>query len=176
MDLGPLVSKGQQEKVARFVEGAVGDGTRSLFAGDLTGLPAGGFWSAPTVLLDPPKTSALLNDEVFGPVTPIIPVGSIDEVLAAANDSPYALSGYIFSNNYKLVMRLTNELQCGEIYVNRTLGEAIQGFHSGHKQSGVGGEDGLHGLLSYTEIRTVYHHFGAGTAAETRPSRRDVVP
>lgn len=166
VDLGPLVSKGQQDKVARFVDSALIDGAQELFVGDLSGLPSGGFWSAPTVLLDPPASSVILREEVFGPVTPIISVGTVDEILASANDSPFGLSGYIFSNNYKLVHRLADELQCGELYVNRTLGEAIQGFHSGHKQSGIGGEDGLHGVLSYTEIRTVYHHFGSGNAAE----------
>ena len=64
----------------------------------------------------------------------------------------------MFSGSYDVITRVTHELECGEIYVNRTLGEAIQGFHTGHKQSGEGGEDGINGLLRYTDIRTVYHN------------------
>lgn len=62
--------------------------------------------------------------------------------------------------NYNVVMRVAHELHGGEVYVNRTLGEAFQAHHSGHKQSGVGGEDGYHGLLRYTGIRSIHHQHG----------------
>ena len=57
-------------------------------------------------------------------------------------------------------MRTVDELQFGEIYVNRTLGESVHAHHTGWKESGMGGEDGKWGMLRYTQIKTVYHRFG----------------
>ena len=72
----------------------------------------------------------------------------------------YGLTAFIFSNDYRLIMQAQNDLKFGEIYVNRGMGEALQGFHNGHQESGIGGEDGKHGVLKYTQIRTVYHQYG----------------
>ena len=58
------------------------------------------------------------------------------------------------------VMRTVDELQFGEIYINRTLGESVHAHHAGFKESGIGGEDGKWGLLRYTQIKTAYHHYG----------------
>ena len=99
-------------------------------------------------------------DEVFGPVTPIVGVTTLDEAVALANDSRYGLSAYVFTNDYRTAMRAEQDLAFGEIYINRTLGEAMQAHHSGHRQSGTGGEDGKHGLLGYTQLKSVYHRYG----------------
>lgn len=162
VDMGPLASRAQKEKVESAVAEALQGGAEEVARGEIdSGVTAGGFWTSPTVILDPPPACRLMRDEVFGPVTPVVPVSTTAEFLYAANDSDYGLSGYVFSNDYAFITEVIKELQCGEIYINRTLGEAIQGHHSGHKQSGVGGEDGLHGLLRYTQIRTVYHNAAA---------------
>jgi lactaldehyde dehydrogenase / glycolaldehyde dehydrogenase len=157
VDMGPLVSRAQQTKVAGLVEDAVERGAKIAFKHE-GGLPDEGFWSAPVVMTDVTRDMPIMQQEVFGPVTPVVPVSTLDEALAAANDTTYGLSGYVFSSSYHVVNRVTREMQCGEIYVNRTLGEAVQGHHSGHKQSGVGGEDGYYGMLRYTGVRTVYHY------------------
>ena len=102
----------------------------------------------------------MATEEVFGPVTPIVEVGSMEEAIAQANASRYGLSAYLFTNDYGKAMRAARDLDCGELYINRSIGEALQAHHSGHRQSGMGGEDGYHGLLRYTQMRSVYHHFG----------------
>jgi lactaldehyde dehydrogenase/glycolaldehyde dehydrogenase len=102
----------------------------------------------------------VMTEETFGPVTPILAIGSIDEALAIANDSRYGLSAYVFSRDYATVMHAVNDLQFGEIYVNRTLGESVHAHHAGFKESGIGGEDGKWGVLRYTQIKTAYHHYG----------------
>jgi lactaldehyde dehydrogenase / glycolaldehyde dehydrogenase len=158
VDMGPLVSAAQREKVTGLFTDALERGAKTVFQADAQ-LPAAGYWFRPAVLTGLSQDMPLMQQEVFGPVTPIIPISSLDQALAFANDSAYGLSGYVFSRSYDVIMRVTREMQCGEIYVNRTLGEAAQGHHSGHKQSGVGGEDGYHGLLRYTALRSVYHHF-----------------
>jgi lactaldehyde dehydrogenase / glycolaldehyde dehydrogenase len=78
----------------------------------------------------------------------------------ASNDSRYGLSAYVFSRDYQAVMRAAEELEFGEIYINRTLGESIHAHHAGYRESGIGGEDGKWGLLRYTQVKTAYHHYG----------------
>jgi len=158
VDMGPLVSEAQLLKVNAFVSQALEAGAQRAFSPDPV-KAGGGYWFPPTVLLGLTQTMPIMQTEVFGPVTPVMSVSSLDEALSLANDSVYGLSGYVFSTSHDVVMRVTRELQCGEIYVNRALGEAYQAHHSGHKQSGVGGEDGYHGLLRYTGIRSVYQHY-----------------
>jgi lactaldehyde dehydrogenase/glycolaldehyde dehydrogenase len=161
-DLGPLVSAPQHEKAAAAVETALADGARLVAGG---GRPAGdewrrGYWFSPTVLTEVTPEMAIMREEVFGPVTPIMPVGSLAEALELANASRYGLSAYVFTNGYRAALRAVHELAAGEIYVNRTHGEALQAHHAGHGDSGLGGEDGKHGLLRYTQLRTAYHRYG----------------
>jgi lactaldehyde dehydrogenase / glycolaldehyde dehydrogenase len=66
----------------------------------------------------------------------------------------------VFSRDYQAVMRAAEELEFGEIYINRTLGESIHAHHAGYRESGIGGEDGKWGLLRYTQVKTAYHHYG----------------
>jgi len=76
-----------------------------------------------------------------------------------ANDSNYGLSSYLFTNNYELINRAIDELEFGETYINRSLGESWQGHHIGWGESGIGGEDGKYGLLKYTQLKTIYHNY-----------------
>ena len=120
---------------------------------------AKGFWFAPTVFTDVRPGMAILRDETFGPVSPILPVATLDEALSQANDTRYGLSAYLFTNDYRIAMRAAQEIEFGEIYINRPMGEALQAHHIGHKESGLGGEDGKYGVLKYTQLKTVYHHY-----------------
>lgn len=162
VDMGPLVSAEQLAKTQAAVELALEEGAEVVTGG---GRPAGdayarGYWHAPTVLRGVRPGMSVMTDETFGPVTPIAGIRSLDEALAVANDSRYGLSAYLFSRDYGTVMRSVAELEFGEIYVNRTLGESVHAHHAGFKESGLGGEDGKWGLLRYTQIKTAYHHHG----------------
>jgi lactaldehyde dehydrogenase/glycolaldehyde dehydrogenase len=162
VDLGPLVSAAQRAKVVAATDEALAEGASAVVAG---GRPEGsafarGHWLSPTVLTDVQPRMRVMREEVFGPVTPIARVRSLQEAIDAVNGSRYALAAYLFSNDHALVMRAAQQLDCGELYVNRSIGEALQAHHSGHKESGIGGEDGLHGVLKYTQIRSVYHRYG----------------
>jgi lactaldehyde dehydrogenase / glycolaldehyde dehydrogenase len=158
-DMGPLVSEAQFRKVSASVERAESEGARRLLTSP-TPSGSGGFWFPPTVLGNARPEMAIMRDETFGPVASIMEVDGLNEALTVANDTPYGLTAFLFSNDYKACMRAARELEFGEIFINRTMGEALQGFHTGHKQSGIGGEDGKHGLMKYTQIKSVYHHFG----------------
>jgi lactaldehyde dehydrogenase/glycolaldehyde dehydrogenase len=161
VDMGPLVSAQQFEKTASAIATAVAEGAEVATGG---GRPDGdpfqrGYWFAPTVLRNVRPEMAVMREETFGPVTPIYGIESIEEAVEHANASVYGLSAYLFSRDYGSVMRAVDQLEFGEIYVNRTLGESVHAHHAGMKQSGIGGEDGKWGLLRYTQIKTVYHHY-----------------
>ncbi len=160
-DLGPLASAAQLEKVGGAVERALADGATALVEGGALADRGPGYWFAPVVLGDVDAAMPVVGEEVFGPVTPIVEVGSLEEAIEQANASPYGLSAYLYTNDYGKAMRAARDLDCGELYINRGIGEALQAHHSGHRQSGMGGEDGLYGLHRYTQLRSVYHHFGA---------------
>jgi lactaldehyde dehydrogenase / glycolaldehyde dehydrogenase len=160
VDMGPLVSNAQFMKNAAAVEQASRDGARVVTGG---GKPAGdrfqrGFWFAPTVLTGVEPRMRIMQEETFGPVTPIMPVESLDQALDIANDSRYGLSAYLFTRSYEAVLRVSAEIEFGELFINRPLGEAMQAHHAGHRESGLGGEDGKHGVLKYTQLRAVYHN------------------
>ncbi len=163
-DLGPLVSAAQFEKTSAAVALARREGATVLTGG---GRPEGaafksGYWFAPTVLGNVSPAMSVMIEETFGPVTPILGIDSIEQALEIANASRYGLSAYLFSRDYATVMKTVNELDFGEIYINRTLGESIHAHHAGYKESGIGGEDGKWGLLRYTQVKTAYHRYGAG--------------
>jgi lactaldehyde dehydrogenase/glycolaldehyde dehydrogenase len=171
VDMGPLVSAAQLEKTGTAVERAVREGADLLTGGGppRAALPSGGYWYAPTVLRDVDPDMNIMTEETFGPVTPLFGVGSLDDAIGIANESRYGLSAYVFSQNYSTIMRTVEDLQFGEIYINRTLGESVHAHHAGFKQSGIGGEDGKWGILRYTQIKTAYHHFGGSDQVTPSP-------
>jgi lactaldehyde dehydrogenase/glycolaldehyde dehydrogenase len=163
-DMGPLVSAAQHAKTSAAVALARREGATVLTGG---GRPEGdafasGYWFAPTVLRNVTPKMSVMIEETFGPVTPILGIDSIEEAVGIANASRYGLSAYLFSRDYGTDMRTVNDLDFGEIYINRTLGESIHAHHAGYKESGMGGEDGKWGLLRYTQVKTAYHRYGAG--------------
>lgn len=116
----------------------------------------GGCWYEPTVLVDVQQDNIAVHEETFGPVLPIVKVSSMDQAIEYCNDSIYGLSAYIYTQNYFDINKAINDLEVGEVYINRGMGEQHQGFHNGWKQSGFGGEDGKFGLEQYLEKKTVY--------------------
>ncbi|WP_430474362.1 aldehyde dehydrogenase family protein [Thalassospira lucentensis] len=157
-DLGPKVSGGEIEKIEQIVADAVTHGAEFLLKGGPLndGNYAKGHWYAPSVLRVPDQTSALIEQEIFGPVVPIAEFDTFDQVMTMANDTPFGLSAYVYTQNFRRVMSLSTELNFGEIYVNRTCGELVQGFHTGWGHSGLGGEDGKYGFDGYLRKKSMY--------------------
>ena len=160
-DMGPQVSEGELEWTRRAVESAVEDGATVLTGGARPdgGTFERGFWYGPTVLGDADPSMDVVAEEVFGPVTPLVTVSSVEEAVELANDSRYGLSSYVFTEDYGTAMKTARDLDYGETYINRTLGEAWQGHHIGWNESGMGGDDGKYGVLKYTQIKSVYHDY-----------------
>jgi lactaldehyde dehydrogenase/glycolaldehyde dehydrogenase len=157
-DIGPKISGPEVDKVAAIVAETVASGAEVLLEGGplREGAFAKGHWYAPTVLRLRDNAAPAMRQEIFGPVVPAMTVGSFEEALALANDSPYGLSAYVYTRDLRRLMQSAEALEFGEIYFNRTNGELIQGFHTGWKQSGLGGEDGKYGFDGYLRKKTMY--------------------
>lgn len=154
-EIGPLVNKDRLETVTEMVNTAVKNGARVLTGGKPVNVEKG-FYYEPTILVDVKQEMDIIQKEIFGPVLPIMTYKDFDEVIELANDTEYGLSSSIFSENLHEIMRAANELRYGETFVNRENFEAINGFHAGRGQSGIGGADGKHGLNEYLETHVVY--------------------
>jgi lactaldehyde dehydrogenase/glycolaldehyde dehydrogenase len=112
----------------------------------------------------------IVQSEVFGPVLPIQAFDDFEEAIDLANDSRYGLTAYIFTSNLHRAMRAIDDIDFGEIYVNKIGPEQLQGFHTGYRLSGMGGDDGPYGYERYLRRKTVYLHYeGFGTPAELHP-------
>ena len=163
VDMGPKINRPELDKVERMVQQAIDLGARVLTGGHR---PQGngfdrGYWFEPTVLVDVKQTHPLVQEEVFGPVLPILPFENFDEALGMANDSDFGLSSYLYTNNYNHVMRAMTELDFGEVFVNRIGPEAVHGYHTGYRKSGIGGDDGQYGFETYLKKKTVYLQYKA---------------
>ncbi|MDR3474095.1 MAG: aldehyde dehydrogenase [Devosia sp.] len=161
VDIGPKFSGLELEKVDRMVEAAKVAGAEVLTGGRrLTeGEFSRGHWYEPTVMTVTDNSMAIMQDEVFGPVVPVMRVGDFDEGLRLANESRYGLSAYVFTKDVRRMMRLIRELKFGEIYVNRPGGDAVHAYHAGIRDSGIGGEDGKYGMDAYFQKKTMYVNF-----------------
>jgi lactaldehyde dehydrogenase/glycolaldehyde dehydrogenase len=159
-DLGPLVNAAQFEKVSASVAGAREEGGTVVTGGGRPDEFDKGFYFAPTVITGVDRTMGIARDETFGPVMPVIPVDSLEEALEIGNESRYGLTGYLYTSSYATAMEAAEDLECGELFINRSVGEAMHAHHGGHKESGYGGgEDGKHGVLKFTQLKAVYHNW-----------------
>jgi len=157
-DLGPKISAGEVSKVEDIITRSVGEGAEVLLRGGAIadGPLKSGHFMAPTVLLTASNGNPAMREEIFGPVAVAMVVDDFEQALANANDTDFGLSAFVYTKDLRRLMRLTNELNFGEIYFNRTNGELVQGFHGGWGLSGIGGEDGKHGFDGYLRKKTMY--------------------
>ena len=98
----------------------------------------------------------IIRKEIFGPVLPIVKIKDFEEAIIYANDCEYDLTLSIYTQNVDIIMKAANELKFGETYVNREKFEAMQGFHAGWRKSGIGGDDGKHGVDEFLNTHVVY--------------------
>lgn len=165
-DMGPVISAAQVDKLRAVVAAARKGGASVVCGGDR---PAGdafaqGHWFSPTVLSGVSHGGSLTQEEIFGPVLPVVKVSSFDEAVAFANDSDFGLSAYLYTQDYDRIMRAMDEIDFGEIFVNRTGPESVHGYHGGYRKSGIGGDDGPYGFEAYLKKRTVYLGYRGGEA------------
>ncbi len=147
-EMGPLITAGHREQVASFVDGGV------AFQGEV---PDGaGFWFPPT-LVEARNDQRIAREEVFGPVAAVIPFEDEADAIRLANDTPYGLSGSIWTQNGARALRVARAVDTGVLSINSNSSVRVQTPFGGFKQSGFGRELGLHALEGYSEVKNVYY-------------------
>jgi len=145
-EMGPLISAEHREKVASFVED-------TAFTGDVPDGP--GFWF-PCTLVEASNDDAVAREEVFGPVAAVIPFAGEEEAIRLANDTPYGLSGSIWTENGARALRVARAIDAGVLSLNANTSVRVQTPFGGFKQSGFGRELGMHALEGYSEVKNVF--------------------
>lgn len=153
VDMGPLASEREMNRYLGILRRAQEQGIKVAAGG---GRPAGltrGWYVEPTVLVDVPADAEILNQESFGPVAPVCPVGSFDEAVTLANRSRYALGSTIYTTDLNETMRAVEEIEAGMVWVNAPLLDNDAGPFGGRKQSGMGRQLGAEGLDTFRHTK-----------------------
>lgn len=152
-DVGPLIDGTQRDKVAGLVQDAVSAGATVLTGGDP--LDGQGYFFTPTVLADVPAGARMGSEEIFGPVAPISTFAAEDEALRLANDTEFGLIGYLYTQDLKRALRVSEGLETGMVGLNSGLISNAAAPFGGVKQSGYGREGGYEGIEEYLETKYV---------------------
>jgi len=155
-DLGPMVSDQERKTSIDFVHKAEREGDKIIIGGEKPKSKNRGWYFEPTIIDDVKQGSPLVQDEIFGPVVPILEVDSFDKAIDHANDSKYGLASYVFTKDSTRVLKAMNRIRFGESYINQVGPEQLQGAHTGFRQSGLGAEGSRYGLECYTQLKTCY--------------------
>jgi betaine-aldehyde dehydrogenase len=154
-DIGPMVSAAQRAKVEAQVEAAVAAGAELVAGGGDAGQASGHFFS-PAIVTGAPAETDLLREETFGPVAPLVRVGSLDEAIELANSTRFGLGANVYTEDLKTMVRCMREIKAGTVWFNDPLTDNDAGPFGGFKQSGLGRELGREGLEAFQETKHVH--------------------
>lgn len=154
IDIGPVINKQGYEKIDRHVQNALNQGATCVLGG--SGIVNGeAYFYNPTILTDVKPSMLIMNEETFGPVAPIQKVETIEEAIKYANQTPYGLASYVYTENYAKGIEIAERLQYGIVGWNDGVPSAAQAPFGGMKQSGVGREGGTEGIEAYVETKYI---------------------
>lgn len=159
--MGPLVSREQRDRVERYVEIGLREGATLACGGRRPESLPRGFYLEPAVFTDVDNHMTIAQEEIFGPVLCVIPYEGDEEAVRIANDTRYGLLGAVFSPNVERAVSVGEKLRVGNVWINEVHLMSLDLPYGGCKQSGIGRERGLYGLLNdYTEIKSVQIDLG----------------
>ena len=160
-EMGPLVSREQQDRVERFIEIGSKEATLAKQGSRPSDARlAGGYFVPPTVFADVDNGATIAREEIFGPVMSVIPFSSVDEVVAMSNDNEYGLAAAVWTNDVKKAMLTARALRAGVVWINDSQPAPTEMPWGGYKQSGIGRELGRHGVEDFLESKSVYLNLG----------------
>jgi len=152
--LGPQVSEGQMNRVLSYVDKGKGEGARLVMGGSRAS--GKGYFVRPTIFDEVKNSMTIAREEIFGPVLSVLRFSDLDEVVRAANDTPYGLAAAVWTKDIKKAHRAARLLKSGTVWINTYgLYDSAMPF-GGYKMSGFGRELGRHGLLEYTQTKSVW--------------------
>jgi succinate-semialdehyde dehydrogenase / glutarate-semialdehyde dehydrogenase len=154
VEIGPLIDENAVKKVERHIEDAVEKGGKVVIGGKKADQYKG-FFFEPTVITNVTDEMLCMNEETFGPLAPITTFQNIEEVIQRANDTPYGLAAYVFTENISKAIQITEQLEYGIVGLNDGLPSVAQAPFGGFKQSGLGREGGHHGMEEFLETKFV---------------------
>jgi succinate-semialdehyde dehydrogenase/glutarate-semialdehyde dehydrogenase len=150
--MGPMINTRQQQSVLQIIEEAKSEGAEILTGG---GIREKGFFIEPTVIADRKANAKFYEKEIFGPILPLIPFDTKEEVIEKANATPYGLAAFVWTNNLQNAIWLSEKLEFGMVGVNEWMPHATEAPFGGWKQSGIGHESGSEGLYEYMEKKLI---------------------
>jgi acyl-CoA reductase-like NAD-dependent aldehyde dehydrogenase len=150
-EMGPLISAEHRERVSSYADGNV------FFRGNTPDSP--GFWF-PCTLVEASNEDRVAREEVFGPVAAVIPFADEEEAVRLANDTPYGLSGSVWTRDGARALRVARAIDTGVVSINSNTSVRVSTPFGGFKQSGFGRELGMHALEGYSEVKNVYFATG----------------
>lgn len=154
VSVGPLQNKMQFDKVKTFLADIKANGQKVVLGGDIDDRRPGYFIPV-TVVDNPPEDAKIVQEEQFGPIVPILVYDDVDDVVARANDSPFGLGGSVWGRDTRAAVAVANRLDTGMVWVNEIHTQGVDIPFGGHKQSGLGTEQGNEGRLLFTNPKTV---------------------
>jgi len=153
--IGTLAMKRQYDRVSEYVEFGRDGGAKLVVGGGRPKHIEHGYFFEPTLFANASNDMRIAREEIFGPIVAMIPYDTVDEAIEIANDSDYGLHGAIFTEDFDLAYQLGRRLRTGNVGVLGNTMDLTMPF-GGWKQSGIGREGGPEGLLSFTELKTIY--------------------
>ena len=151
---GPVISAQHQERIASYVSGALAEGGQVLAASPLPPFDLG-WWSAPTLIGNVDPAARICQEEIFGPVSVVLPYDNLDEAIAVANGVSYGLGGYVYGADLEQCQRIAARLRVGSVYINGGGVRRLDVPSGGFKRSGIGREQGEEGMLEFFEVQHV---------------------
>lgn len=166
--MGPINSKRHYERVCAMVESGRSEGAKLMVGGKR---PSGadfkrGYWLEPTVFADVQPHMKIAREEIFGPVLSVFSWRDENEAIALANATEYGLTASIFTNDIKTAFRTARAVKSGYVWINGASGHFYGTPFGGLKNSGIGREEGIDELLSYTEVKTIHVMLGESRARD----------
>lgn len=161
-DLGALIHEQHMEKVLGYIQAGLDEGAKLEIGGKrLTDSTFGkGFYVAPTIFSGVTPNMKIFREEIFGPVLAVTTFKTVDEAIELANDTNYGLGNGLWTKDIDKAIRVSRELKSGTVYVNTFLETSVQMPFGGFKESGIGRENGMDGLLEFTEVKSVFIKLG----------------